>query len=140
MTDWSKTTDDWKENFGDFDWEETPDYDHPKKCQCPRHEEYRVKAKSLRKLPMVYYLCSDHHKIFLETRDEVRAKTYDSLTKQFGFIRGNIAKIVIKLVWYFKLVQFKELKQIPFGSDLCFFCKFGSGGRGKKHPISPDMR
>lgn len=135
---WGETKDDYKENFGNFDWRETPDYKHPKKCRCPRHEVMEEKV-NLKNYPIIFYLCPDHHQIYLETKDEVRKKIYDSLTKQFGLLKGTFAKIIIKLVWHFKLVQFKELKEIRFGSDLCFYCKFGSGGRGKKHPISPDI-
>lgn len=123
--------DEWnKENNTNFDWRETPWNDHPKGCNCPKHEYIKEKIAT-RKLtqdnsPVAYKLCPDHYKAWYETQPEMykRMKLWQ--------------KIIMKLALRFGWIKIIELKYAQ--SDLCMWCKFGSGGRGVKHdPLRPDM-
>jgi hypothetical protein len=124
-----KKRDDWQmENNTDFDWKETPYNDHPRKCTCPKHEYFLEQRKSRRTLPILYKYCPSHFKIWNDTKDEAmkRAKWWQRF----------LGRIIFKLGWV-KIVCLTEMQ-----SDLCLWCKYGSGGRGggiKHDPLSPDM-
>ena len=115
------------DEFG-FDWKETPDKEHPggnKKCNCPRHEAYREMSKTAvesMNIPIRLKLCPPHFKVYHETRG-------DLLKKESFKIR-----LLVKLFARF-LIKVVELTYMQ--SDLCFYCKFGSGGREKKNELPP---
>ena len=118
--------DDWqKERDTDFDWRETPLFKHPdvngEKCDCPRHEHLKeISIDSVNTLSAIRLkLCPDHYKAYYETLDETQSK--------IPWWQRLIFKLVIKI----GLVKIIELRYAQ--SDLCMWCKFGSGGRGIKH-------
>ena len=109
--------DDFEKEFPDFDWKETPANKHPKKCRCPKHEYMEERLRS-GGLPLIIRLCPPHYKVFCETEDEMTSKL------------SKFQKLLYKLTIKLKLVVIKELKYME--SEICFWCKFGSGGRGIK--------
>ena len=117
--------DDFEKEFPDFNWRETPADKHPKKCRCPKHEFMEERLRSTG-LPFIIRLCPPHHKVYWETFDEMYSKlpTFQKL----------LYKVMEKLKW----IKIEELKHMA--SDLCFWCKFGTGGRGIKTTVSPDIR
>lgn len=121
--------DDWqKENDTDFDWKETPLNEHPNrhKCTCPRHEHLReLTTDSVNTMSSVRIkLCPDHYRVYFETQDEMKQK--------MTLFQKLITWFVLRTGW----VKIVELKYAQ--SDLCMWCKFGSGGRGKKHAPTID--
>jgi len=108
-----------KDEFG-FDWRETPSSDHPgrgKKCPCPKCEAIREKVNDIKNngLPIILRLCPDHFRVYQETM-------YDGLT----WFEKQMSKLFTKL----KIIEVRQLAYMA--SDLCFYCKFGSGGRSRK--------
>lgn len=121
--------DDWqKEHNTDFDWRETPLNKHPngKKCTCPRHEHLKeIAIQTVNTFDSIRIkLCPDHYKAWVDTSDEMwsRMKWWQRI----------ISKIALKLGW----VKIIELKYAQ--SELCWWCKYGSGGRGIKHTPTID--
>lgn len=112
--------DDFEKEFPNFDWRETPLEKHPKHCRCPKHE-YIQERIALKDYPIILRLCPPHFKAYYES--------YDIEVKKLKWHQKLILKIVLKL----KMVVIKELTHME--SELCFWCKFGSGGRGIK--VSP---
>lgn len=116
-----------KDEFG-FDWKETPDKEHPggrKNCKCPRHEAYKEMSKTgieTMNIPIRLKLCPPHYKLHMETKDDLIAK--ESL--KIRILYKIFARFLVKVV---------ELTYMQ--SDLCFMCKFGSGGREKKTELPP---
>lgn len=119
--------DDWNKEFdNNFDWKETPLNKHMKKCNCPKCE-YFIERRKNPSLPIVYKYCPAHYKVWFETQNEM-------MNRLNWFQRQ-----VIKFLFWAKVVVIKELTYAQ--SDLCFWCKFGSGGRGIKDPptIAPEQ-
>lgn len=134
--DWNIIKDDYSENFGNFDWKETPLYNHPKKCKCPKHEaivENRRASLQSGSLKMILKLCPGHFKAYHETFDESQKKMYKTLS----FLQKIAFKFVMLPPIYRRLIEVRELTHAQ--SDICFWCKFGSGGRGIKRTVSPDI-
>lgn len=109
--------DDFEKEFPDFDWKETPPNEHPKKCRCPKHE-YIEEMLRTTGLPLTIKLCPPHYKAYWETEKEMMSK--------LSWIQKRFYNLMKKM----KLFIIKELKHVE--SDICFWCKFGSGGRGIK--------
>lgn len=109
--------DDYEKDFPNFDWRETPYSQHPKKCICPKHEYFNGLEKQ-RSSPIVLKFCTDHLKIYNETFVE-------SINKMNWF-----NKLRVKIAFKLKLIMIKELSL--FQSDVCIWCRFGTGGRGIK--------
>lgn len=120
--------DEWNKAFdNDFDWKETEWTKHPKGCNCPKHEYFEEQRKSQRHFPIVYKYCPDHFKAWYDTKDEMMRKL-----KWWQ-------RQMVKFLFWRKLVIIKELTHAQ--SDLCIWCRFGSGGRGiKTSPLTPDIR
>lgn len=116
--------DDFEREFPDFDWRETPAENHPRKCRCPKHEYIEERIRSIG-LPFIVRLCPPHYKVYWETFDEI----YDKLPTLQKFLY----KAMTKLKW----IKVEALKYMQ--SEMCFWCKFGTGGRGIKTTIAPDM-
>ena len=103
---------------------------HPggKDCPCPKHEYVREQIKFTKNVhdsggkatAVTLKFCPDHHRVY---RDEVIPSMpfkYRVMTK----IALKIGAIRIELLNY-------------MSSDLCFYCKYGSGGYGKKNELPP---
>lgn len=121
--------DDFEKEYPGFDWRNTPAYKHPggADCPCPKHEYIREQMNYTRKMrkerqdsQFKLRFCPDHHRTYLEEVIPAMPLKYRILTKialKTGAIR------VIKLS--------------HMQSDLCFYCKFGSGGFDKKTELPP---
>ncbi len=115
--------DDFEKEYPNFDWKETSSLDHPDKCRCPKHEYIEERIRSVG-LPFIIRLCPSHYDAYWETHDEMLKK----LSKFHRFLY----KFMVKLEWII-IVKLKHME-----SELCFWCKFGTGGRGIKiAPIIP---
>ena len=122
--------DDFEKNYPGFNWRETAANDHPGgilKCPCPKCEYMRdiINTNSSDKTNtnlMTYRLCPDHYKICMEF-----------LKTQLGFMAKMQHDICVKL----GIVKYVELKYKDV--ELCYYCKFGSGGRGIVAP-PPEAR
>lgn len=122
--------DDFEKEYPDFDWKNTPSYKHPggKNCPCPRHEFIREQLNTVKianktsKEVNIFTLkfCPDHYKLY-----------YDTVIPSMPFKYRFLVKIVLKL-GAIKTIQLKYME-----SDLCFYCKFGSGGHDKKKELPP---
>ena len=125
--------DDFERDHPGFDWKNIPAYKHPggKDCPCPKHEYVREQIKFTKNVhdsggkatAVTLKFCPDHHRVY---RDEVIPSMpfkYRVMTK----IALKIGAIRIELLNY-------------MSSDLCFYCKYGSGGYGKKNELPPISR
>ena len=122
--------DDFEKEYPDFDWKNTPAYKHPggKNCPCPKHEYIREQinfAKQVNdagsdaaRVPLKF--CTDHYQVYIKEVIPAMPLKYKILTK-----------IALKI----GAIQIAHLTHMQ--SDLCFYCKFGSGGHGKKSELPP---
>ncbi len=123
--------DEWnKKNNNDMDWRETPNAQHPKDCNCPKHEYVKDLVRSKKQVkdhsPIKIRLCPPHYKAWWETKDE--------MYKELNWWQ----KIMLWFALKIGAIEIVELKHMQ--SELCYWCKFGSGGRGiKVDPLSPDQ-
>lgn len=109
------------ENDFGFDWRETPMKDHPNgaKCNCPKHNEIRENI-TLNQGQLKIKLCPDHYRVY-----------FNEIFPKLPLIVRLLAKFALAI----KLIQ---IKQIPaMQSDQCFYCRFGSGGVGRKPELPP---
>ncbi len=122
--------DDFEKDFPDFDWKNIPAYKHPKgrNCPCPKHEYVREQIKFAKQVKksgkdaarVTLKFCPEHYKVYMEEVIPSMPLKYKLLTK-----------IALKL----GAIQVEQLKYMQ--SDLCFYCKFGSGGHDKKSELPP---
>ena len=122
--------DDFEKEYPGFDWKNTPAYKHPggRNCPCPKHEYIReqinftkqVNEKSKETTKVTLKFCPDHYKVYMEEVIPAMPLKYKLLTK-----------IALKL----GAIQVEQLTHMQ--SDLCFYCKFGSGGHDKKSELPP---
>jgi len=122
--------DDFEREFPEFDWKNTPAYKHPggKDCPCPKHEYIReqinfaktVNQTSKETTKVTLKFCPEHYKVYI---DEV----IPSMPLKY--------KILTKIALKIGAIQLEKLTHMQ--SDLCFYCKFGSGGHGKKSELPP---
>jgi hypothetical protein len=115
--------DDWQnENNTDFNWKETPLSEHPNKskCTCPRHEhlkELAVDSINTRSALRIK-LCPNHYRVYYETLPEM--KTRMTLVQRF-------------FTWFAQAIGWVKIVELKYAqTDLCLWCKYGSGGRGIK--------
>ena len=124
--------DDFEKEYPGFDWKNTPAYKHPggKNCPCPKHEYIREQinfAKQMNKnskesVKITLRFCPDHYRVYMEEVIPSMPFRYKLLTK-FAL---KIGAIHIEHLTYMR-------------SDLCFYCRFGTGGHGKKSEIPPNV-
>jgi hypothetical protein len=124
------TMDDFEKEYPEFDWKNTPAYKHPggRNCPCPKHEYIReqinftkqVNEKGKEPSKVTLKFCPDHYKVYLNEVIPAMPLKYRILTK-----------IALKL----GAIQIEQLKYME--SELCFYCKFGSGGHDKKIELPP---
>ena len=122
--------DDFEKEFPDFDWKNTPAYKHPggKDCPCPKHEYVReqinfattVNQSSKEPTKVTLKFCPEHYKVYME-----------EVIPSMPFKYKVLTKIALKI----GAIQLERLTHMQ--SDLCFYCKFGSGGHGKKSELPP---
>ncbi|MCH7967770.1 MAG: hypothetical protein IH841_00715, partial [Thaumarchaeota archaeon] len=113
-----------------FDWKNTPAYKHPggRKCPCPKHEYIReqinftkqVNQKGNEPSKVTLKFCPEHYKVYLDEVIPAMPLKYKLLTK-----------IALKL----GAIQIHQLTHMQ--SDMCFYCKFGSGGHERKNELPP---
>jgi hypothetical protein len=122
--------DDFEREFPDFDWKNTPAYKHPggKDCPCPKHEYIReqinfaktVNQTSKDPTKVTLKFCPEHYDVYMN-------EVIPSMPLKYKFL----TKIALKI----GAIQLEKLTHMQ--SDLCFYCKFGSGGHGKKSELPP---
>ncbi len=121
--------DDFEREYPDFDWKNTPAYKHPggKDCPCPKHEYIREQIKFAKQMGdnrqagwVTLRFCPDHYQVYLNEVIPSMPLRYRLMTK-LALRMGAI-----------KVVQLKYME-----SELCFYCKFGSGGYDKKTELPP---
>ena len=122
--------DDFEKEFPEFDWKNTPAYKHPggKDCPCPKHEYIReqinftkqVNEKGKEPSKVTLKFCPDHYKVYMEEVIPSMPLKYKLLTK----IALKIGAIQVHILTHMQ-------------SDMCFYCKFGSGGHDKKSELPP---
>lgn len=122
--------DDFEREFPDFDWQNTPAYKHPggKDCPCPKHEYIReqinfaktVNQSSKESARVTLKFCPEHYKVYME-------EVIPSMPLKY--------KILTKIALKIGAIQLERLTHMQ--SDLCFYCKFGSGGHGRKPELPP---
>jgi hypothetical protein len=97
-------------------------------CPCPKHEYIReqinftkqVNQKGKEPTKITLKFCPDHYKVYMEEVIPAMPLKYKILTK-----------IALKL----GAIQVEQLKYME--SELCFYCKFGSGGHDRKTELPP---
>ena len=121
--------DDFERDYPGFDWKNTPAYKHPggKDCPCPKHEYIREQIKFAKQMGdnnessrVTLRFCPDHYRVYMEEvipGMPIRYRLMTKLALRIGAIR---------------IVQLKYME-----SELCFYCKFGSGGYDKKTELPP---
>ena len=122
--------DDFEKEYPGFDWKNTPAYKHPggKNCPCPKHEYIReqinftkqVNEKGTEASKVTLKFCPEHYKVYMDEVIPAMPLKYKILTK-----------IALKI----GAIQIQHLTHMQ--SDMCFYCKFGSGGHGKKSELPP---
>ncbi|MDQ4018050.1 MAG: hypothetical protein M3129_05860 [Thermoproteota archaeon] len=130
--------DDFEKDFPEFDWKNVPAYKHPggKDCPCPKHEYIReqinvtktlsVESRDNRrhelkhKAQITLKFCLDHYSVYFEEVIPSMPFKYRLMTR----IALKIGAVIIQRIPYMQ-------------SDQCFYCKFGSGGFGKKTELPP---
>ncbi|MBM2818433.1 MAG: hypothetical protein HW410_115 [Nitrosarchaeum sp.] len=105
--------DDFEKEYPEFDWKNTPAYKHPggKDCPCPKHEYIREQ---------IHFTKQVNYRVYIEEVIPSMPLKYRILTK-----------IALKL----GAIQVEQLKYMQ--SELCFYCKFGSGGHERKNELPP---
>lgn len=122
--------DDFEKNYPGFDWKNIPAYKHPggRNCPCPKHEFMREQSRTTAQAIVTgkkwikprISLCPEHYKLYFE-------EALPSLPLK----RRIAAKIVLKL----NMLLIIKLSYME--SDKCYFCRFGTGGVGKKKELPP---
>jgi hypothetical protein len=122
--------DDFEREFPEFDWKNTPAYKHPggKDCPCPKHEYIReqinfaktVSQTSKESTKVTLKFCPEHYDVYMN-------EVIPSMPLKY--------KILTKIALKIGAIQLEKLTHMQ--SDLCFYCKFGSGGHGKKSELPP---
>ena len=122
--------DDFEKEYPGFDWKNTPAYKHPggKDCPCPNMNtsenrstlQNRLMKKEKKHQKITLKFCPDHYRVYMEEVIPAMPMKYKILTK-----------IALKL----GAIQVEQLKYME--SELCFYCKFGSGGHDKKTELPP---
>ena len=125
-----KLLDDFEKDYPEFDWKNTPAYKHPggKDCPCPKHEYIREQINVARTVGrnsnqasrVTLKFCPDHYRVYIKEVIPAMPLKYKLITK-----------VALKI----GAIKIEELKYMQ--SELCFYCRFGSGGHEKKTEIPP---
>ena len=121
--------DDFEKEFPDFDWKNTPTYKDAggKNCPCTKHEYVREQISFTKQIngsgkdaKVTLKFCPDHYRVYMDEVIPSMPLKYKILTK-----------IALK-IGAIKIIILRHME-----SDLCFYCRFGSGGRDKKTELPP---
>ncbi len=122
--------DDFEKDYPGFDWKNTPAYKHPggKDCPCPKHEYIREQINVARTVGrnsnqasrVTLKFCPDHYRVYIKEVIPAMPLKYKLITK-----------VALKI----GAIKIEELKYMQ--SELCFYCRFGSGGHEKKTELPP---
>ncbi len=129
--------DDFEREYPGFDWKNTPAYKHPggRDCPCPKHEYIREQINFTRQInddarrgkkgatepaKVTLKFCPDHYRVYMDDVIPSMPLKYKILTK-----------IALKI----GAIHIEHLTHMQ--SEMCFYCKFGSGGHEKKSEIPP---
>lgn len=122
--------DDFEKDYPEFDWKNTPAYKHPggKDCPCPKHEYIREQINVARTVGrnsnqasrVTLKFCPDHYRVYMKEVIPAMPLKYKLITK-----------VALKI----GAIKIEELKYMQ--SELCFYCRFGSGGHEKKTELPP---
>lgn len=121
--------DDFEKNYPDFDWKNIPAYKHPggKDCPCPKHEYVREQIRFSSMMQdgknsnaVVLRFCPDHYTVYKE-------EVIPSMPLKY--------RIMTRLALRMGAIKVEKLTYMQ--SDICFYCKFGSGGFDKKSELPP---
>ncbi len=122
--------DDFEKDYPGFDWKNTPAYKHPggKDCPCPKHEYIREQINVARTVGrnsnqasrVTLKFCPDHYRVYIKEVIPAMPLKYKLITK-----------VALKI----GAIKIEELKYMQ--SELCFYCRFGSGGHEKKSELPP---
>lgn len=125
--------DDFEDDYPEFDWKNIPAYKHPggKDCPCPKHEYIREQVNYTKQVNeanrsggeparMKLRFCPDHYRVY-----------YDEVIPGMPLKYKMLTKIALKI----GAIKIEKLKYME--SELCFYCKFGSGGYDKKTELPP---
>ncbi|MFB3096866.1 MAG: hypothetical protein ACE1YX_04180 [Nitrosopumilaceae archaeon] len=122
--------DDFEKDYPEFDWKNTPAYKHPggKDCPCPKHEYIREQINVARTVGrnsnqasrVTLKFCPDHYRVYIKEVIPAMPLKYKLITK-----------VALKI----GAIKIEELKYMQ--SELCFYCRFGSGGHEKKTELPP---
>lgn len=122
--------DDFEREYPGFDWKNTPAYKHPggRDCPCPKHEYIREQIRYARQVNeaggepsrVTLRFCPEHYRVYMDEVVPSMPLKYKLLTK----MALRLGAIKVERLTYMQ-------------SDICFYCKFGSGGHGKKSELPP---
>ena len=122
--------DDFEKDYPGFDWKNTPAYKHPggKDCPCPKHQYIREQINVARTVGrnsnqasrVTLKFCPDHYRVYIKEVIPAMPLKYKLITK-----------VALKI----GAIKIEELKYMQ--SELCFYCRFGSGGHEKKTELPP---
>lgn len=123
--------DDFEREYPGFDWKNTPTYKHPngRDCPCPKHEYIREQIRHTRNVNMssrgraeqvTLKFCPDHHDVYIN-------EVIPSMPLKY--------RIMTKIALKIGAVRIVVLSHMQ--SDLCFYCRFGTGGHDKKSELPP---
>ena len=122
--------DDFEKNYPNFDWRNTPAYKHPggKNCPCPKHEFLKEQSRSTAHAIVTgkkwikprISLCPAHYDVY-----------FNEAIPALPINRRIAAKFILK----FNIVLVTKLSYME--SERCFYCRFGTGGFGKKNELPP---
>ena len=125
----TRAVDDFEREYPDFDWRNTPAYRHPggRDCPCPKHEYIREQVRFTRQVNerggsarVTLRFCPDHYRVY---RDEVIPAMP---------LRYRLLTRIALRVGAIKVAQLRHME-----SERCFYCRFGSGGHGRKAELPP---
>ena len=122
--------DDFEREYPGFDWKNVPAYKHPggKDCPCPKHEYIREQINFVKQSHrngdeqsrITLKFCPDHYKVYM-----------DEVIPSMPFKYKILTRIALKM----GAIKVHILSHMQ--SDMCFYCKFGSGGFDKKNELPP---
>ena len=96
--------DDFDDEFPDFDWKNTPAYQHPggKDCPCPKHEYIREQIRFTRQVNqsgndsrVTLKFCPEHYDVYMNEVIPAMPLKYKILTK-IALKMGAIKVLVLK--------------------------------------------
>ena len=119
--------DEFEKEYPEFDWRNTPSEEHPRRleCPCPRHEYLREviscarQSSTLsRRVAPVLKFCPGHYRVCME-----------ELIPRLSLYRRIMLRIALKTG------RVRLMMVDSRSSDMCYYCRFGTGGHEKENEI-----